>query len=48
MQTDISIYKCMVQERLEKIKEETYGNSCYYKKHVSLQSALIMLVKIFN
>jgi len=31
MYTDIAIYKSVVEDRMEKIKNQTYGKKSYYK-----------------
>ncbi|MCF3943121.1 hypothetical protein [Oceanobacillus alkalisoli] len=45
MHIDIAVYKCMVDERLEKVKKETYGKKCYYEqaRNAHLKMKLIML-----
>ncbi|MFD1609919.1 hypothetical protein [Oceanobacillus luteolus] len=43
MLTDIDVYRCIVKDRLEKVKEETYGNSCYYKTDKNLKLLLTIL-----
>lgn len=34
---DIAVYKCIADDRIEKIKNETYGKRTYQNKYQSLE-----------
>jgi len=46
---DIAIYKCIVDERMEKIKNETYGKQSYYrnKQTMNWKKSMIIILNIF-
>jgi len=45
---DIAVYKCMVDERLEKVKDETYGKRCYDEqtRNTQFKLKLIMMMNV--
>lgn len=46
---DIAIYKCIVDDRIEKIKNETYGKKSYNrnKRLVNWKMSLNMILNVF-
>jgi len=46
---DIAIYKCIVDERMEKIKKETYGQKSYYRKKQTMnwKMSMNMILNVF-
>jgi len=48
---DIAMYKCIVDERMEKIKNETYGKKSYSyyknKQTMNWKRSMNMILKIF-
>jgi len=46
---DIAIYKCIVDDRMERIKNETYGKKSYdrNKRTVNWKMSLNMILNIF-
>lgn len=46
---DIAIYKCIVDDRIEKIKNETYGKKSYdqNKRTVNWKMSMNMILNIF-
>ncbi len=46
---DIAIYKCLADERIEKIKNETYRKKSYYRKKqtVNWKMSLHMILNAF-
>lgn len=49
MQMDIAIYKCIVNERLEKVKNETYGKKAYNRneRRMNWKLSLNMVLNVF-
>lgn len=49
MQTDIAIYKCIVEERLEKIKMQTYEWQSYEHpgRNMHLKMTAAMFLNVF-
>lgn len=49
MHMDIAVYKCISHERLEKLKQETYGNQLFNKKYrtVKWKMNVSMLLHVF-
>ena len=49
MHIDIAVYKCMVDERLQKVKNETYGKTCFDEQagNAHLKMKFMMLLNIF-
>lgn len=48
MHFDIAVYKCLVDERLEKIKNETYGKRCYDDERVRNAPFKLRLMMMLN
>lgn len=49
MYMNIDVYKCIVNERLEKIKNETYGEKAYNKNRRTMnwKVSLNMILNVF-
>lgn len=46
---DIAVYKCIAEERLVMIKEETYGNQSYYKRERKQYNRFItLMINVFT
>ena len=46
---DIAMYKCIVDERMEKLKNETYGKKSYERKKQTMnwKKSMNMILKVF-
>ncbi|MBR3119639.1 hypothetical protein [Oceanobacillus profundus] len=49
MQMDIAIYKSIAYDRMEKIKNETYGNRTFNKSYqIDWKMSIAMLLNVFG
>lgn len=49
MHMDIAMYQCIVDERLERVKNETYGKKSYERKKQTMNwtKSMMMFLNIF-